>query len=920
MRSTSRIAVALLAVVGLPACRNCEEQNLDKPVCAFVVNPHDRRADDPPGADNRQLLFGEVNKGSSRIRTITIDNTASNVPLTSLSITFSPTNRESYALDGPIPQVSTNQSTVLPIVFSPVPLSGDLGNTVTISHPEIDGAACPTFTVTLLGRALPPLLPDAGNADAAEVGDAGSREDAGSRDGGSIHPRDDGGPGLSDAGHFEARGGLQLARSHAGAARLPDGRVLVAGGFDHNGQVTASVELVDPHTGVSTFGPSMGEARARHSVTALSNGRIVVVGGVNSGALDVAAMVQSTEVYDPDTGEWTRHAMDDARADHVAVSLGDQVLVAYGVSHPGGQPLAQGALLVNASGSVSTVNADTAAQAGRQGVAAVEMEDGSVLLVGGYKADGPTADVVRFAAGTLTTLGASLISPRAFAAAARFKDGAVVVAGGQGPQGVCTDVEVLDPGSAPETWHFTASTAAVSPRLHAMVLRVADDVILVAGGVPEMPASGHVLARADAELLIRVPGLGLVVAGTLNAPSIPRVHAAAASIDQGVLLMGGSATAPRRSSRPDVERFMTRQSRFETVGLVGPGGAPSPAPGNRLVVAGGVDSSTGRVTSRTRIHDFATKAFVEGPSMLVARAEATATLLGSGGILVAGGRGADNDVLGVAERLDGQLTGTQSAGPMRWPRRRHTATLLLDGRVLLCGGLGSTADALDGCELFDPGTGVFTAVPGHMVRGRYDHSATLLDDGRVLLTGGNDPALGVFRGDLFNPHDNTLQPTEGFPHLARRGHAAALVGTGQVLLAGGETYAGARVPTDSAELFDGATGQYQELPSLKNVRESPASLRFAGGMVLITGGSQTVTNDPDFVTRALQQTEVYEPSVLPLGDFRNISLELTTPRARPVGVDCPGNPVVLGGEGRHGVVVSGIEARVPLTTMDVWVP
>jgi hypothetical protein len=29
---------------------------------------------------------------------------------------------------------------------------------------------------------------------------------------------------------------------------------------------------------------------------------------------------------------------------------------------------------------------------------------------------------------------------------------------------------------------------------------------------------------------------------------------------------------------------------------------------------------------------------------------------------------------------------------------------------------------------------------------------------------------------------------------------------------------------------------------------------------------------------------------------------------------------VHGGEGRHGLVSSGFEARIPLTTVEVWVP
>ena len=53
---------------------------------------------------------------------------------------------------------------------------------------------------------------------------------------------------------------------------------------------------------------------------------------------------------------------------------------------------------------------------------------------------------------------------------------------------------------------------------------------------------------------------------------------------------------------------------------------------------------------------------------------------------------------------------------MTQPRGRHTATRLGDGRVLIAGGWNEKA--LGSAEVFDPGTGAFVPVSGSMVKPR----------------------------------------------------------------------------------------------------------------------------------------------------------------------------------------------------------
>lgn len=908
----------------LAGCTNCGEE-LNETKCFFTVAPHDARADSPPGIPTGPLLYGEVRKGDFRDRTITISNSGSNVPLTQLSVQFSAVNADSYSLVGNVPEVNASQQGTLTVRFSPVPIDTDVGNTVIISHPDIDGAKCPTWTVTLRGRALPPAPPDAGTPDAS-VPDGGNPDggldDAG-MDAGQIFPRPDAGRPLTDGGHFEARGGLQTARSAFGAALLATGEILVVGGFDHTGQVTSSTEILDPHTGLSRPGPELQDARARHSVTRLQDGRVVVYGGVNSGALGVTNVLDSVEVLDVGATQFVRNTTGEPRADHVAIADGTGVVVAWGLSQSDlGMPLvpADGAMRVSTLGTVGSVTADMGAMGARTGVAVVDLEDGSTLLLGGADTAGnPLDSVVRYAGAQLRTLTPTLLTPRARAVAARFKDGPVVVVGGLGANGVLSDAERVDVSGGDDTlWVFEAVDTPVQPRMDAQMFRVLDDVLVVSGGLAAEVTDGGVLARQDAELLVHLPSLGVLVSGTANDPSIPRVAAAAVAYDGGVAVLGGSVTAPRRSARPDVDRFLPQRTRFESMGLVGPGGAASAAPGANVLVAGGTDLTTGRPSSRTRIYGIQTGAVAEGPDLLAARTQASAAIiLADGSILVAGGVDGTGQVLAQCERVLGDLSRSVQAASMATPRRQATATVLADGRVLLCGGLGAGSEPLDTCELYDPAMDRFVAVTGHMVRGRAGHSATLLDSGKVFLTGGNDPALAPFRGDLFDPVDDRVRATTGFPMAARRNHVAALVGVGKVLLAGGETYVGQRVPTDTVEVWDEATESYSALSPLSVGRDGPVGLLFLGGITLLTGGAQAVTDDPTFPTRALVRTEYFNPAE---GDFRNVDTPLRFPRAHATGVDPLGSPVVMFGEGRHGLVGPGLEARIPLSTLEVWVP
>src|SRR5436190_11612221 len=116
-------------------------------------------------------------------------------------------------------------------------------------------------------------------------------------------------------------------------------------------------------------------------------------------------------------------------------------------------------------------------------------------------------------------------------------------------------------------------------------------------------------------------------------------------------------------------------------------------PGLRLVVA-----------HRLRYPVLIDPSWVTTGSLATARASHTATLLPSGQVLVAGGRG-NRGYLSSAELYDPATGSWSSTGSLGSARYAHTATLLPSGKVLVAGGQDSSGSPLSSAELCDLGLG-----------------------------------------------------------------------------------------------------------------------------------------------------------------------------------------------------------------------
>jgi hypothetical protein len=88
---------------------------------------------------------------------------------------------------------------------------------------------------------------------------------------------------------------MKTGRAAQSATLLSDGHVLIAGGVTSGEVTVASAELFDPASG--TFSPtgSMAIARENQSATRLADGRVLIAGGMNT----AEAAFASAELYRP---------------------------------------------------------------------------------------------------------------------------------------------------------------------------------------------------------------------------------------------------------------------------------------------------------------------------------------------------------------------------------------------------------------------------------------------------------------------------------------------------------------------------------------------------------------------------------------------------------------------------------------------
>jgi hypothetical protein len=185
------------------------------------------------------------------------------------------------------------------------------------------------------------------------------------------------------SGTWTATGSLNTARYQHTATLLPNGMVLVVGGFSVGAHASASAELYDSTSGTWTTTGTLATARWGHTATLLPNGMVLVAGGYNgTNYFDPSGYLASTELYDSASGTWTTTgSLNTARLTHTATLLSNgTVLVAAGRDSTN-NPSASAELYDPVSGTWTDTGSLITV---RRLHTATLLPNGMVLVAGGY--------------------------------------------------------------------------------------------------------------------------------------------------------------------------------------------------------------------------------------------------------------------------------------------------------------------------------------------------------------------------------------------------------------------------------------------------------------------------------------------------------------------------------------------------------
>ena len=308
------------------------------------------------------------------------------------------------------------------------------------------------------------------------------------------------------------------------------------------------VGLVNQFSSTATPRP-LASARFGASATMLGDGRVLIAGGATRGAPgvpDPSSISAMVDLYDPTSGTFAAFTG--------AADFAERIYHAAGATPDGGVLFAGGLGKFGPLDDIYAIGPTRSASIGklpspRWAAASTSLDDGSLLVVGGYTdSDGmgggtlATDAVIVDPSGSVSTV--ALPAPRAFAVATRLSDGNVLVTGGRDTTGVLDSGLVFDAGAK----SFSMLSPSGDARLAMQVPRVSHTATLLPSGAVFLFGGNDGRESVGNTELWTPDSGGFVDTHVFNLQ--PRERATATALGDGTVVLAGGETSPQPLATP----------------------------------------------------------------------------------------------------------------------------------------------------------------------------------------------------------------------------------------------------------------------------------------------------------------------------------------------------------------------------------
>jgi hypothetical protein len=344
---------------------------------------------------------------------------------------------------------------------------------------------------------------------------------------------------------------------------------------------------------------------------------------------------------------------------------------------------------------------------GRYNATSTLLPNGNVLIAGGLNTSGSalnSVEIYNSSNNTFTINTPLMNTARENATAVLLANGNVLIAGGDAGGKGFSSTEIYNPIS--NTFASSNSTPIMNAgRTKATITLLPNNNVLIAGGL-----SGLFDKKLDSTEIYNSTSGSFMAANMTPIMTTARYDATSTLLNSGnVLILGGDDVFPSTTEIYSyISNTFTNGSTSPIANIIS--ATATLLPNNNVLVAGGVVVS-GQPLNNTEIYNPVSNIFLNNtPSLNTARYDATATLLPNNYVLIAGGEGTSSGILASTEFYNpsnntfAPISGT---AVMNNERTEATATLLNSGKVLIAGGFGyynldKAYEALRSVEIYNP--------------------------------------------------------------------------------------------------------------------------------------------------------------------------------------------------------------------------